>query len=445
MKALIIAAGNGERINHITDGKPKPLLDVLGLTLIERAILSAKKAGINEFVIVLGYKGRAIKKYLGSGEKHNVKIEYIYNREWKKENGVSILKAEKTVGETFVLLMSDHIFDYRILQNLIKKSRSKCILCVDRSPDAYIDMEDATKVRTDGKKIIDIGKDIKKYDAVDCGIFLLNKEIFKAIKESVKRGETSLSAAVKILAKNNKIEVFDIKNLFWLDVDTKKDYVQAKKLLLKNLIKQTDGPVSRHINRKVSTALTKLFLKTNTSPDTISLISLFLSVISCHFFVLGNYFSVILGGIMAQLSSIIDGCDGEVARLKFKETKSGAFFDAVLDRYADTLIIFGMVYGFWTLTGNLLVWIAGFFALSGTLINSYTSDKYKAEFCKPFVSRKMPVGRDARCFIIMIGAFLNQVFYTIVLLSIFTHIENLRRAGFVKLKNLNPGGIKKKI
>ena len=213
MKALIIAAGNGERINHITDGKPKPLLDVLGLTLIERAILSAKKAGINEFVIVLGYKGRAIKKYLGSGEKHNVKIEYVYNREWKKENGVSVLKAEKAVGETFVLLMSDHIFDYRILQNLIKKSRSKCILCVDRSPDAYIDMEDATKVRTDGKKIIDIGKDIKKYDAVDCGIFLLNKEIFKAIKESVKRGETSLSAAVKILAKNNKIEVFDIKNL----------------------------------------------------------------------------------------------------------------------------------------------------------------------------------------------------------------------------------------
>ena len=64
MKALIIAAGRGERLRPITDRNPKPLIPILDLRLIERVILSAKKAGIKEFVIVTGYLGGKLRMFL---------------------------------------------------------------------------------------------------------------------------------------------------------------------------------------------------------------------------------------------------------------------------------------------------------------------------------------------------------------------------------------------
>lgn len=55
MKALIIAAGEGSRLGNLTKDKPKPLVRLLGLSLVERVILTAKEVGIDEFIIVIGY------------------------------------------------------------------------------------------------------------------------------------------------------------------------------------------------------------------------------------------------------------------------------------------------------------------------------------------------------------------------------------------------------
>ncbi|MEE8255289.1 MAG: sugar phosphate nucleotidyltransferase, partial [Nitrosopumilaceae archaeon] len=91
MKALILAAGEGKRIRVIADSKP--LVSLLGLRLIERVILTAKKSGIKEFCIVVGYNGDKIRNHLLDGKKYGVKIEYIQNDEWSRGNGISILKA----------------------------------------------------------------------------------------------------------------------------------------------------------------------------------------------------------------------------------------------------------------------------------------------------------------------------------------------------------------
>ena len=92
MKALILAAGLGKRQKE--NGDSKPLIPLMGLGFIERVILTAKKSGIKKFQIVIGYNGEKIKKYLGNGEKFDVNIDYIYNDEWRKGNGISVLKAK---------------------------------------------------------------------------------------------------------------------------------------------------------------------------------------------------------------------------------------------------------------------------------------------------------------------------------------------------------------
>jgi len=84
MKALILAAGDGGRLGNLTKNKPKPLIQLLGLSLIERVILTVKQVGVDEFVIVIGYLGDKIKEKLGDGNRYGVKITYIENEGWQK-------------------------------------------------------------------------------------------------------------------------------------------------------------------------------------------------------------------------------------------------------------------------------------------------------------------------------------------------------------------------
>ncbi len=431
MKALIIAAGKGSRLQNLTKDEPKPLINLLGLSLLERVILTARKAGIVEFIIVLGFLGERIKERLGNGNNYGVNINYIENKEWQGGNGISVLAAKKVLSENFILLMADHIFETRILDELkeIKLKNKECILAIDRAPKEYIDLDDATKVKVENGRIVDIGKKIENYSGLDCGIFLLSPSIFEALEESSKEVVRTLSGGVRILARNKMMKYFDIRDAFWFDIDTKSSYKKAGKILLKQLIKPTDGPVSRFLNRPVSLRISKLLVMTKIKPNFISFASFLICVFSAFLFSVGNYFSLIIGGLLAQFSSIIDGCDGEVARLKFQESDYGAWFDAVLDRYADAFLLFGLTYHVYSLSGNHPSLLIGFMAILGTFMNSYTADKYDG-----FMKKKLGpgehyfrMGRDVRMFIIFIGALINQPLLILVIIAILMNIENIRR------------------
>ncbi|MCQ9205992.1 MAG: sugar phosphate nucleotidyltransferase [Omnitrophica bacterium] len=431
MKALIIAAGKGSRLENLSKGHPKPLINLLGLSLLERVILTARKAGIAEFIMVIGFLGERIKEKLGDGKNYGVKITYIENKEWQGGNGVSVLAAKKVLNEDFVLLMADHIFDAKILDELkeINLKNKECILAIDRTPREYIDLDDATKVKVENGRIVDIGKKIENHSGLDCGIFLLSPSIFEALEKSVKEGDQSLSGGIRVLARDRIMKYFDIKDAFWFDIDTKSSYKKAEKILFKQLIKPTDGQVSRFLNRPVSLRISKLLVMTKIKPNLISFASFLICVFSAFLLSAGNYFSLIIGGVLAQFSSIVDGCDGEVARLKFQESDYGAWFDAVLDRYADAFLLFGLTYHVYFLSGSHLSLLIGFMAILGTFMNSYTADKYDG-----FMKRKLGpgghyfrMGRDVRIFIIFIGALINQPLLALVIIAILMNIENIRR------------------
>jgi len=437
LKALILAAGQGRRQKE--NGDSKPLIPLLGLSFIERVILTAKKAGIKEFQIVIGYKGKVIRKTLGDGEKLGVNIAYIDNDEWRKGNGISVLKAKDFIREPFILLMADHLFNDKILLALQKQTieDDECILCVDKNHHKYLDVNDATKVFIKDGFIKDIDKQLNSHNGIDTGIFLCTPVIFDALEESIENGNDSLSAGIKVLANRHKMKAFDISNKYWLDVDDNNALKNARSLLIAQLKKKTDGPVSRIFNRPLSIKISGLILKTKITPNQISLISFILSFLGAMFFYFGDYVYLIIGGLLVHLSSIVDGCDGEVARLKLVESEYGGWFDAVLDRYADALIIFGLIHGHWILHHNIAIWTIGFIALMGSFLNSYTADKYDAIFRKRVKEKEvngMRMGRDVRLFIITIGALSNQILITLAILAIISNFESIRRLVVLRFK-----------
>lgn len=430
MKCLIIASGRGARLASKSGSKPLALL--MGMPLIAQVILRARRVGLKDFYVVTGYHGKMLQDYLETfSKKRNIKITCLYNDEWRKENGISVLKARDVLNGNFILLMSDHIFDEKIITKLKNKriNNNEVILAVDSNVkrNHFVDVEDVTKVFVKDRRILYIGKNLKEYNAYDTGIFLCTPAIFNAIEQGSKKGDTSLSGGIKILAKRGKVRAYDISGNYWIDVDNEVELKQAERYLINILAnKKSDGFISRYLNRPISSQITRLLLKTRIQPNSITLICFFLSILGAFFFFHKGYLNLLIGAILAQVASIIDGCDGEIARLKFLETKFGGWFDAVLDRYADAFLLFGLTYHAYQILSNPVIMIIGFLAIIGSLINSYTADKYDS-LMGSRGGRHFRIGRDLRILIIFLGGLLNQPALALIAIAALMNTENARR------------------
>ena len=435
MKALIIAAGNGTRLQPYAKGRHKSLLPLLGLKIIERVILAAKETGISEFVIAIGYEGKSIKTLLRDGEKYGVSISYVENKNWEKANGISVFKAKRFFTEHFVLLMSDHVFSSNTLRRIqrLHLKADESVLAVDKNLSSVNDVGDTTKVVVKDNRVVSLNKNLSDYNGFDTGMFVCSPSIFKALERSTRQNKNSLSDGMRILVKERKLRAFNIQGNFWADCDTYKDLKFAEKKLIKSLTKPQDGIVSKNFNRKISGLITKLFLiKTPITPNIITFSTLILVIPTFLLLAKGVYPWIFLGGLLIQFLSILDGCDGEIARLKFLKTKWGTFFDTVIDRYVDIIIIFGMIYGYWLTTHNETILIMGFFVVSSLILDIFTSREIKVVTRKKIKWPILNIKRDTRLLILSLGAITNQTFLTMVILLLILNFKIVFRLVFTR-------------
>ena len=426
--AVILAAGEGHRLNGVNGGSPKPLTPVLGLTLLERAILSCKEVGVREFYVVIGYRADKMIPYLSELEQRfSVMIQPVENPDWRDGNGSSALSAAPFIRSSFFLLMCDHLFDPEILRLLLSagKNTTDCLLAVDHHPDHVFELEDATKVRLDGDAIASIGKRKASFDAVDTGLFLCQPALFEALEVAKVKERHSLSAGLEELIESRQFRAVAIGERFWFDVDTPKSLSRAKSALLQSLSKpDDDGFISRYLNRPVSRLISKTLVRTPITPNGISLMSFAVAIIGAVMFCLGGYIWTILAGLVIQMASIVDGCDGEVARLRFRSSRFGGWFDTILDRYADTAIVAGVSFGYWLAHPHSAVWLGAIFALTGFIMASYAKKEYVIRYKSdpPGGLLGRLIKRDLRIFAIMLGAIASLPYEVMLLTGFLSHV-----------------------
>ncbi len=234
MKGLIVAAGQGTRLRDIASSKP--LAAVRGVPLIEHVIDAAHTGGVREFVVVTGYEARRLEVFLEHlAARRSLSITTVRNPGWRGSNGLSVTAAAAHLGERFVLLMADHLFDPTLLADLIAAPQrpGAAVLAVDRRlANPLVDLEDVTRVETDSAgDIVRIGKFIEPYNAFDTGVFLASQALIEAIGEDIAAGGAGgISGGMTRLAARGRAHTFDIGERFWLDVDDAVAHGHAERL-----------------------------------------------------------------------------------------------------------------------------------------------------------------------------------------------------------------------
>lgn len=229
-QCLILAAGNGTRLRSVSGGLPKPMVPFRGKPILEYVICRARQAGIDHFVIVVGYRSDLIRRWFDNRWLGKISVTWVENPDYHKSNGISALKARELIHENFLLLMADHLFEPETAKVLLKQplAADEVILAVDRNIDGVFDLDDATKVRRQGNFIVDIGKEIAGYDALDTGMFLCSPALFDRLESAVTNGNCSLSDGMRRLAAERRLRAFEIGEAHWQDVDTPEALAHAE-------------------------------------------------------------------------------------------------------------------------------------------------------------------------------------------------------------------------
>ena len=243
-EAVILIAGQGSRLRGANKNFLKPFVSVLGRPLLSYTLEAVSYAGLSTVHFVVGYESERVIAQAKRLIPSQISASFIVNRDWRKQNGISLLAAAGHVSAPFLLTMGDHVFDDTIIDCLLENFEPGLLnIAIDRKLHSIVDLEDAMKVQTRGNRVIGIGKNLRNYDAIDTGLFVCPLEIFAYLDraKSINRGsDCSLADGIKLMALDDKVRGIDIGGARWHDIDTPR--------ILQHAEQDTSWRVTRSLN-----------------------------------------------------------------------------------------------------------------------------------------------------------------------------------------------------
>lgn len=342
---------------------------------MERAILTLKESGIEHFRIVVGaYRGQVVEEMKNIPRLQASDIEYVVSEQYELGNGVSFGDGAAGFEDPFLLTMSDHIFSPDTVKDFIQKAVQQPhlpALACDGNLQGVFDMDDATKVSSEKGFIHAIGKELKQYDLVDTGLFYFPAGYGKKVAEQARAGAHSVSNIIQHFMQGEGVRAVEPDNAMWQDVDDPSMKQEAERRLMHMLGHPNDGWVSRKINRFFSTHLSFLLAKTGIHPNFVTVLVFLLSLLGAWFAASGIYKSIVLGALIFQLAAILDGCTEELARLTFRTSRFGTWYQQISGNLRYIIFFEALGIGAWRATGNEL-YLFAVFALAAFALHMLT-------------------------------------------------------------------------
>ncbi len=242
MKAVVLAAGEGSRMRPLTYTRPKVMLPIANKPIMEHLLIEIKKAGISEFIIIVGYHDEQVRDYFGNGERWGVAIEYC-RQSAQLGTADALRMVEGLVDDNFLMTNGDIIVSQKDIRRLIRKKFNTM---------SVIEVEDTRGlgvVELREKKVVRIHEKTEKPPSrmANVGLYLFTPEIFAAISQTVKspRGEYEITDSIQLMIENG-VHISHQEISSWLDLSYPWDLLPANESLLAAMKPQILGEVEEN-------------------------------------------------------------------------------------------------------------------------------------------------------------------------------------------------------
>jgi len=238
MKAVVLAAGEGVRLQPLTLTRPKHMIIVGGKPILEHCLTAINACGINEVIIVVNYMAKNIRRHLGSGEKLGLKIEYAY-QESVVGTGNAVGVAESYVKEDFLLVYGDLLFTPEALKKVLslherkRPSATLAVVSVEKPEDyGIVELEAEGQVKSIVEKP---RREEAPTNFANAGLYVFSTEIFEKAKEisASSRGEWEITDAIALMLEEDKpVFAAEISKDEWFDIGRPWDLLEANRWML---------------------------------------------------------------------------------------------------------------------------------------------------------------------------------------------------------------------
>jgi UDP-N-acetylglucosamine diphosphorylase / glucose-1-phosphate thymidylyltransferase / UDP-N-acetylgalactosamine diphosphorylase / glucosamine-1-phosphate N-acetyltransferase / galactosamine-1-phosphate N-acetyltransferase len=237
MQAIVLAAGEGSRMRPLTSNLPKVMLPVSGRPLLEHIILRAHEAGVETFVLVVGYGQESVRKYFGDGSRMGVKIQYAV-QEKQLGTGNALMAAEDQAEERFFVLNGDILPETGALREMAGLGLAVAARRVE-DPRRY------GVFTVEGGRMISVVEKSSSppSDLANAGIYLLDRKIFEALRTVPlsERGEYELTDGLNRIAAEERLDVVELEE--WMEIGRPWDILEANEKLMANLVDSNLGEI----------------------------------------------------------------------------------------------------------------------------------------------------------------------------------------------------------
>ncbi|MFH1031995.1 MAG: bifunctional sugar-1-phosphate nucleotidylyltransferase/acetyltransferase [Chloroflexota bacterium] len=253
MKAVILAAGEGSRMRPLTYTRPKVMLPIANKPILEHLLIEAKEAGVQEFILIVGYHDEQIRRYFGDGSKWGISIKY---RQQRRQLGTAdaIRMVEGSVSGNFLMINGDIVVDRKDISGLIhRQGNTMSLIKVENNRDLGV-------VELKKDRVVHIYEKVENppSNMANAGLYLFTPEIFTAIAETPKslRGEYEITDSLQWMIDHGE-KVIGHRIISWLDLSYPWDLLKANESLLSTLKAKNLGVIEKNAVIKGSVSIGK--------------------------------------------------------------------------------------------------------------------------------------------------------------------------------------------
>ncbi|MDG6922618.1 MAG: nucleotidyltransferase family protein [Nitrososphaerota archaeon] len=227
MKAVILAGGYGKRLKPLTNDRPKPMIEILGVPILEWQIDWLHRHNINDIVICVGYLHAVVENYIGSGKKFGVSVGYSLEEEPLGTGGALKNATSSISGPSFLVMNGDVLTDldpWKLVKDFTPNMMGSMASVPLTSPFGIIEIEKGLAIGFREKPVL------SDY-WINAGVYCLSSDILDILPD---KGNIEMTIMPR-LAKEARLKVTKYENANWRSIDTFKDIEEAEKQFAKQL------------------------------------------------------------------------------------------------------------------------------------------------------------------------------------------------------------------